>query len=75
MFEATLTYNNTSISIITNSTPSGKGLQKGFLTLFTKEMYRDMLQFHCIMHQGVLCTETDPKEILTIIDLVAQKPK
>lgn len=60
------------VSVATDGAPSMRGTQKGFVTLLQKSLDRELLTFHCILHQEALCAQTFPPEIKEVMDLVIQ---
>ena len=60
------------VSVATDRAPSMRGTQKGFITLLQKSLDRELLTFHCILHQEALCAQTFPPECKEVMDLVIQ---
>jgi hypothetical protein len=60
------------VSVATDGAPSMRGTQKGFITLLQKSLGRELLTFHCILHQEALCAQTFPPECKEVMDLVIQ---
>ncbi|KAK1889551.1 General transcription factor II-I repeat domain containing protein 2A [Dissostichus eleginoides] len=60
------------VSVATDGAPSMRGTQKGFVTLLQKSLDRELLTFHCILHQEALCAQTFPPECKEVMDLVIQ---
>lgn len=60
------------ISVATDGAPSMRGSQKGFVTLLQKALDRDLLAFHCILHQEALCAQTFPAECIEVMNHVIQ---
>ncbi len=60
------------VSVETNGAPSMRGAQKGFVTLLQKSLGRNLLTFHCILHQVALCAQTFEPECMKVMDLVIQ---
>ena len=60
------------ISVDTDGAPSMRGSQKGFVTLLQKALDRDLLAFHCILHQEALCAQTFPAECIEVMNHVIQ---
>ena len=60
------------ISVATDGAPSMRGSQKGFVTLLQKALDRNLLAFHCILHQEALCAQTFPPECMEVMNLVIQ---
>ena len=59
------------ISVATDGAPSMKGSQKEFVTLLQKALDRNLLAFHCILHQA-LCAQTFPPECMEVMNLVIE---
>ena len=60
------------ISVATDGAPIMRGSQKGFVTLLQKALDRDLLAFHCILHQEALCAQTFPAECIEVMNHVIQ---
>lgn len=60
------------ISVATDGAPSMRGSQKGFVTLLQKALDRNLLAFHCILHQEALCAQTFPPECMEVMNLVIE---
>ena len=60
------------VSVAIDGAPSMRGTQKGFITLLQKSLGRELLTFHCILHQEALCAQTFPPECKEVMDLVIQ---
>uniref|UniRef100_A0A8C1I0R4 HAT C-terminal dimerisation domain-containing protein n=1 Tax=Cyprinus carpio carpio TaxID=630221 RepID=A0A8C1I0R4_CYPCA len=60
------------ISVATDGAPSMRGSQKGFVTLLQKALDRNLLAFHCILHQEALCAKTFPPECMEVMNLVIE---
>ncbi|CAL1577252.1 unnamed protein product [Knipowitschia caucasica] len=48
------------------------GAHKGFVVLLQKSLDRQLLTFHCILHQEALCAQTFPPECTEVMILVIQ---
>lgn len=60
------------VSVATDGAPSMTGTQKGFVTLLQRTLERELLTFHCILHQEALCAQTFPPECIEVMNLVIQ---
>ena len=60
------------ISVATDGAPNMRGSHKGFVTLLQKALDRNLLVFHCILHQEALCAQTFPPECMEVMNLVIQ---
>uniref|UniRef100_A0A674PAJ3 General transcription factor II-I repeat domain-containing protein 2A-like n=2 Tax=Takifugu rubripes TaxID=31033 RepID=A0A674PAJ3_TAKRU len=58
------------VSVSTDGAPSMRGAQKGFVNLLQKSLGRDLMTFHCIIHQEALCAQTFPPECVEVMNLV-----
>ncbi|CAM4661314.1 unnamed protein product [Lepidochelys kempii] len=63
---------NRIISITTDGAPSMKGAHKGFVSLLKISMEHDVISFHCVIHQEVLCAQTFPEKISKVMEMVMQ---
>ena len=52
--------------------PSMTGAHKGFVVLLQKSLDRQLLTFHCILHQEALCAQTFPPECTQLMNVVIQ---
>ncbi|KAL3976511.1 testis-expressed sequence 12 protein [Sarotherodon galilaeus] len=55
------------VSVSTDGAPSMRGAQKGFVNLLQKSLDRELMAFHCILHQEALCAQTFPPNIVNKI--------
>lgn len=60
------------ISVATDGAPSMRGSKRGFVTLLQKALDRNLLAFHCILHQEALCAQTFPSECMAVMNLVIE---
>lgn len=60
------------ISVATDGAPSMRGSKRGFVTLLQKALDRNLLAFHCILHQEALCAQTFPSECMAGMNLVIE---
>ena len=60
------------VSVATNGAPSMTGAHKGFIVLLQKSLDRQLLTFHCILHQEALCAQTFPPECTQVMNVVIQ---
>ena len=60
------------ISVATDGAPSMRGSKRGFVTLLQKALDRNLLAFHCILHQEALCAQTFPSECTAVMNLVIE---
>lgn len=60
------------ISVATDGAPSMRGSKGGFVTLLQKALDRNLLAFHCILHQEALCAQTFPSECMAVMNLVIE---
>ena len=60
------------VSIATDGAPSMTGAHKGFVVLLQKSLDRQLLTFHCILHQEALCAQTFPPECTQVMNVVIQ---
>ena len=60
------------VSIATDGAPSITGAHKGFVVLLQKSLDRQLLTFHCILHQEALCAQTFPPECTQVMNVVIQ---
>ncbi len=60
------------ISVATDGAPSMTGTHKGFVSLLKRELNREVISVHCIVHQEALCAQTCPSEFTEVMDLVAK---
>lgn len=60
------------VSVSTDGAPSMRGAHKGFVTLLQKTLGRELLTFHCILHQEALCAQTFPQDFVEVMDFVIQ---
>lgn len=51
------------VLVSTDGAPSMRGAQKGFVD-------RELMTFHCILHQEALCAQTFPPECMEVMNLV-----
>lgn len=58
------------MSVSTDGTPSLIGAQKGFVNLLQKSLDRELVTFHCILHQEALCAKTFPPECVEVMNLI-----
>ncbi len=58
------------ISVATDGAPSMTGIHKGFVSLLKRELNREVISFHCIVHQEALCAQTCLSEFTEVMDLV-----
>ena len=58
------------VSVSTDGAPSMRGAQKGFVNLLQKSLDRELMTFHCILHQEALCTQMFPPECVEVMNLV-----
>ena len=58
------------VSVATDGTLSKTGAQKGFVVLLQKTLDRNLLSFHCILHQEALCAQTFPPECTQVMKVV-----
>ena len=58
------------ISVATDGAPNMKGAHKGFITMLQKAMDRNLLSFHCIIHQEALCAKTFPPVITEVVQII-----
>ncbi|KAM9165591.1 general transcription factor II-I repeat domain-containing protein 2A-like [Pangshura tecta] len=58
------------VSVSTDGAPSMTGAQKGFVNLLQKSLDRELMMFHCILHQEALCAQTFPPECVEAMNLV-----
>lgn len=49
-----------------------RGSIKGLVTLLQKALDRNLLAFHCILHQEALCAQTFPSECVAVMNLVIE---
>ncbi|XP_076038317.1 protein FAM200C-like [Oratosquilla oratoria] len=49
-----------------------RGSKRGFVTLLQKALDRNLLAFHCILHQEALCAQTFPSECMAVMNLVIE---
>ena len=64
--------NINTISIETDWYQSMKCANKNFVSLLKKQISHDVFSFHCIPHQEAHCSQTFPKEMTVVMDLVVQ---
>ena len=60
------------VSVATDGAPSITGAHKGFVVLLQKSLDRQLLTFHCILHQEALCAQTFPPECTQVMNVVIQ---
>ena len=60
------------VSVATDGAPSITGAHKGFVVLLQKSLDRQLLTFHCILHQEALCAQTFPQECTQVMNVVIQ---
>ena len=60
------------VSVATDGAPSMTGAHKGFVVLLQKSLDRQLLTFHCILHQEALCSQTLPPECTQVMNVVIQ---
>ena len=60
------------VSVATDRAPSMTGAHKGFVVLLQKSLDRQLLTFHCILHQEALCAQTFPPESTQVMNVVIQ---
>ncbi len=48
------------------------GIHEGFVFLLKREPNREVISFHCIVHQEALCAQTYPSEFTEVMDLVVK---
>ena len=60
------------VSVATDGAPSMTGAHKGFVVLLQKSLDRQLLTFHCILHQEALCAQTFPPECTQVMNVVIQ---
>lgn len=58
------------VSVSTDGAPSMRGAPKGFVNLLQKSLDRELMTFHCILHQEALCAQTLPPECMEVMNLV-----
>lgn len=58
------------VSVSTDGTPSMRGAQKGFVNLLQKSLDRELMTFHCVLHQEALCSQTFPPECVEVMNLI-----
>ncbi|CAI5687214.1 general transcription factor II-I repeat domain-containing protein 2B [Oreochromis niloticus] len=58
------------VSVSTDGAPSMRGAQKGFVNLLQKSLDRELMAFHCILHQEALCAQTFPPECVEVMNVV-----
>ncbi|GBN94166.1 hypothetical protein AVEN_8943-1 [Araneus ventricosus] len=46
------------------------GIHRGVTSILQKKINHEILTFHCIIHQEVLCAQTFPAEIADVMNLV-----
>jgi len=55
------------VSVTSDGAPSVVGATFGFAQFFVKETKRQVIQFHCIIHQEALCAKESSKKIDNVI--------
>ena len=60
------------VLVATDGAPSMTGAHKGFVVLLQKSLDRQLLTFHCILHQEALCAQTFPPECTQVVNVVIQ---
>ena len=60
------------VSVATDGAPTMTGVQKSFVALLQMSFDRNLLSFHCILHQAALCAQTFPPECTQVINVVIQ---
>ena len=65
-------HTNHLVSVATDGAPSMTGAHKGFVVLLQTLLDRQLLTFHCILHQEALCAQTFPPECMQVINVVIQ---
>ncbi|XP_028299320.1 general transcription factor II-I repeat domain-containing protein 2A [Gouania willdenowi] len=58
------------VSVSTDGAPSMRGAHKGFVNLLQKSLDRELMTFHCILHQEALCAQTFPLDCVEVMNLV-----
>ncbi|KAK0139586.1 General transcription factor II-I repeat domain-containing protein 2B [Merluccius polli] len=58
------------VSVSTDGAPSMRGAHKGFVNLLQKSLDRELMTFHCILHQEALCAQTFPPDCVEVMNLV-----
>lgn len=61
---------NKIVSIATDRATNKTGKNKGATTILQSKINREILTFHCIIHQEALCAQTFPAEIVEVVNLV-----
>ena len=56
----------------TDGAPKMVGRNVGFVKLFTEVVGHPILQFHCIIHQEVLCAKIGLKELNDVLSIVTK---
>ncbi|GFW01827.1 general transcription factor II-I repeat domain-containing protein 2 [Trichonephila clavipes] len=57
------------VSISTDGAKSMTGVRKGFVSILKEKINHEILAYHCIIHQEVLCRQTFPDEICKVMQL------
>ena len=60
------------MSVATDGAPSMGGAHKGFVVLLQKSLDRQLLTFHCILHQEALYAQTFPPKCTQVMNVVIQ---
>ena len=60
------------MSVATDGARSMTGMHQGFVVLLQKSLDRQLLTFHCILHQEALCAQTFPPECTQVMNVVLQ---
>ena len=55
------------VSITTDGAPSMVGPTSGFLKLFANEIKRQVVRFHCIIHQEALCAKDSTRKLEDVL--------
>lgn len=58
------------VSVFTDGASNMRGAQKGFVNLLQMSLDRELMTFHCILHQEVLSTQTFPPECVEVMSLI-----
>ncbi|XP_036164925.1 protein ZBED8-like, partial [Myotis myotis] len=58
------------VSISTDGSKSMTGVRNGFVAILKEKINHEILTYHCIIHQEVLCAQTFPEEICKVMELV-----
>ncbi|XP_059138487.1 general transcription factor II-I repeat domain-containing protein 2A-like, partial [Physella acuta] len=61
---------NKIVSIATDEARIMTGIHNGVTTILRQKINREILTFHCIVHQEALCARTFPTEMVEVMDLV-----